>query len=235
MKAELIGSFKGGLVVSVQQDAGNPLNRPEIIAAFAQVAAVPGVVGLRLHAPENIAAVRRVLSLPVIGIHKVYPEDGAHAAGGRVWITPTYEYARGLVAAGAEIVAIDATRRPRAAGESVAELIGAIHDRLGAAVMADVSDLAEGLAAAAAGADIVATTLSGYTQTPPVSPYDPPDLDLIAQLAARAGVPVIAEGRFNTPALARQALAAGAHAVVVGSAITRPDVIAGLFVRGIRG
>jgi N-acylglucosamine-6-phosphate 2-epimerase len=233
MKAELIGSFKGGLVVSVQQDAGNPLNRPEIIAAFAQVAAVPGVVGLRLHAPENIAAVRRVLRLPVIGIHKIYPEGGAHAAGGRVWITPTFEHARGLVEAGAEIVAIDATRRPRAAGESVAELIGAIHDRLGAAVMADVSDLAEGLAAAA-GADIVATTLSGYTQTPPVSPYDPPDLELIAQLAARAGVPVIAEGRFNTPALARQALAAGAHAVVVGSAITRPDVIAGMFVRGIR-
>lgn len=236
MKAELIGSLRGGLIVSVQQDPGNPLNRPEIIAALAQVVAVPGVVGLRLHSPENIAAVRAVVQLPVIGIHKVYPGGGgAHAAGDRVWITPTFAHARGLVAAGAEIVAIDATRRARAAGESVAELIRGIHDRLGAAVMADVSDLDEGLAAVSAGADIVATTLSGYTRIPPVSPYDPPDLDLITQLTARAGVPVISEGRFNTPELARQALACGAHAVVVGSAITRPDVIAGMFTRGMRG
>ena len=225
MKPNLIASMKGGLIVSVQQDPGNPLDHPEIIAALAQVVAQPGVVGLRLHAPENIAAVRRVIDLPVIGIHKVYGSE-------RVWITPTFAHARALAEAGADIIALDATQRPRADGESVAELVQNIHARLGTAVMADVSNLQEGLLAAQVGSDLVATTLSGYTCTPPASPFDPPDFELISQLAGQAGIPVISEGRFNTPELARQALAAGAHAVVVGSAITRPDVITRIFVRG---
>jgi N-acylglucosamine-6-phosphate 2-epimerase len=227
--AELLDTLKGGLIVSVQQDQGNPLNRPEVIAALAQVAAVPGVVGLRLNEPRNIRAVRAVIDLPVIGIYKVHPP------GERAWITPSYEEARQLVEAGAHILAVDATERARPAGETFEALCAAIHQRLGLPVMADIATFEEGLAAARAGADLVATTLSGYTQAPFADPLAPPDLALVQRLHAALDLPVIAEGRYNTPALVRQALEVGAHAAVVGSAITRPDVIARMFVRALQG
>jgi putative N-acetylmannosamine-6-phosphate epimerase len=220
----LIARFKGGLIVSVQADEGSPLNRPEIIAALAQAVSVPGVLGLRINGPENIAAVRAVSTLPIIGLYKEYDPDG------RVWITPTFARAQALARAGADILALDATRRDRFPGESVGALIDRIHTILGVPVMTDISSEEEGLEAAAAGANLVGTTLSGYARPPFADPLDPPDLDLIARLAPALPVPVIAEGRFNSPALARQALEAGAQAVVVGSMITRPEVIARAFV-----
>ena len=103
-----IVKMKGGLIVSVQEDVDSPLNRPEIIAALAQAVIVPGVVGLRLNEPRNISTVRRQVSLPIIGIYKMYNPAG------QVWITPTLEKARLLVEAGADIVALDATDRSQA-------------------------------------------------------------------------------------------------------------------------
>jgi putative N-acetylmannosamine-6-phosphate epimerase len=226
--SDLIAGMAGGLIVSVQADAGGPLDNPHIIAALAQSVAVPGCVGLRIDAPDNIRATRVVVELPIIGIYK------SRAADGRVWITPTFEAARACVEAGATVVALDATTSsPRPFGQEVSELIACIHAELGVPVVADISNLEEALAAARAGADLVASTLSGYVHPPFAAPFDPPDVDLISALAAEVPVPVIAEGRYNTPELARQALQAGALAVVVGSAITRPAQIATSFVRAL--
>jgi N-acylglucosamine-6-phosphate 2-epimerase len=224
----LIQKIKGGLIISVQADAGSPLDHPEIIAALVKAVAVPGCVGLRLNGPENIRATRPSTQLPIIGIYKTYKDDG------RVLITPTFEMAASLAGAGADIIAMDATDLPRPAGQRVPELINRIHQELNLPVMADISSFDEGVVAADHGADLVATTLSGYINPPFSSPYDPPDLLLIQKLVAALSIPVVAEGRFNTPGLARQALDAGAHAVVVGSAITRPDFIAKQFVRGVQ-
>ena len=229
MNDEIISRLKTGLIVSVQANEGSPLNRPEILAALARTVVLPGVVGLRMNAPENIAAARVAVRLPIIGIHKTYDPQG------RVWITPDFAKARSLAEAGADIIALDATERQRPTGESLGELIANIHSQLGLPVMADIACYEEGMAAADMGADLVATTLAGYTRLPYAESHDPPDLALVTRLSPVLSVPLIAEGRYNTPALARQALEAGAHAVVVGSMITRPDLIARSFVQALQG
>ncbi|MEZ4834303.1 MAG: hypothetical protein R2873_20345 [Caldilineaceae bacterium] len=140
--------------------------------------------------------------------------------------------ARAVVAAGTDIVAIDATARSRPQPGTLADYIAAIHEETGRPVLADISTLEEGIAAEAAGADFISTTMSGYT------PYSPqqadPDLDLVRQLAARLRVPLLAEGRYRTPEQVRAALDAGALAAIVGGAITRPQEITRWFVEGIR-
>jgi N-acylglucosamine-6-phosphate 2-epimerase len=224
-RSSLIDTMRAGLIISVQEDAGSPLDHPEIIAALVQVVSIPGCVGLRLNEPKNIRAARGRTSLPILGIYKTYLENG------RVLITPTFEMAKALADAGADIIALDATDYPRLPGQSVPELIARIHDETDRPVMADISSFEEGIAAFQAGADLIATTLSGYIRPPFTHPYDPPDLELVRRLSGAVSVPVIAEGRFNTPELAGQAIRAGAHAVVVGSAITRPDFVTNMFVQ----
>jgi len=183
-----------------------------------------GAVGIRVNGPADVAAVRALLDVPIIGIYKQRRPDY------QVYITPTVESALAVIEAGADIVALDGSPAPRPDGRSLAELIAAVHER-GALVMADISTLEEGLGAARAGADIVASTLSGYT---PYSPrLDGPDLDLISDLVREAGRPVIAEGRYNTPADVRAAFERGAFAVVVGRAITEPQLITRRFVEAI--
>ncbi|RPJ51489.1 MAG: N-acetylmannosamine-6-phosphate 2-epimerase [Chloroflexi bacterium] len=225
---ETVAEMKGGLIVSIQADAGSPLNQPAIIAALAQAVSVPGVVALRINGPENVAAVHAAVDLPVIGIYKTYDTLG------RVWITPTYADACSLAEAGAQIIAIDGTLRAERLGEPFVEVAARIHADLGLAVMADIASQEEAEHAVEAGANLVATTLSGYTRLPEANPGDPPDLNLVADLARILLIPVIAEGRYNTPKMALQALEAGAHAVVVGSMITRPGMIASEFVRALR-
>jgi len=221
----LIGQLRGGLIVSCQALAHEPLYGSEIMARMALAAQEGGAVGIRANTPSDIRAIRAAVSLPLIGLYK----DGSEG----VYITPTFMHARAVAEAGADIIAIDATLRPRPDGSRVEDLIGVIHRELGKPVMADISTLEEGVAAAEAGADLVSSTLSGYT------PYSPqmsgPDLDLVRALAARLRVPVIAEGRVHTPEQARAALTAGAWAVTVGAAITRPQVITARFVAGMKG
>ena len=180
-----------------------------------------GAVGIRANTPADIRAIRARVPLPLIGLYKAGDAD--------VYITPTLEHARAVIEAGADIVALDATGRPRPDGRSLVQVITALHDDHHALVMADVSTVAEGVAAAQMGADLISTTLSGYT---PYSPQqDGPDLALVAALVARVAVPVIAEGRISTPALARAALEAGAPlplALIAGFAV----YLVGLLVTG---
>lgn len=211
-----------GLIVSCQARADNPLHGPQFMGAMALAARDGGAVAIRANGPADIAAVK-ASGLPVIGIHKVFSDAYP------VYITPNFEAAAAIVAAGAEIVALDCTTRPRD-GEPPEVLVRRIREELGAEVFADVSTLDEGLAAADWGATYVATTLSGYTGATQPKP-DAPDLALLSALSERLGIPVIAEGRYNSPALVRQAFEAGAHAVVVGTMITNPREITRMFVR----
>jgi len=212
-----LGSLGGGLIVSCQAAAGSPLRDTPVMVAMARAAEQGGAVGIRANGAEDISAIRACVSLPIIGIYK---QD---LPGYDVRITLTLAAARAVVAAGASIVAVDGTARPHPDGLSARQLIARCRAELGVPVMADVSTLEEGLAAAEAGADIVATTLSGYTAYS--RQLATPDFRLIEELATAMSLPVIAEGRMATPEDARRALDAGAFAVVVGAAITRPEWI----------
>ncbi|MEI7527594.1 MAG: putative N-acetylmannosamine-6-phosphate 2-epimerase [Elusimicrobiota bacterium] len=213
--------LKPGLIVSCQAEEGSPFNSEAFIAAFAKAAELGGAAAVRLCGLGNIRASRAAMGLPIIGITKGRFPDGS------VLITPTPEDAAAAAAAGADVVALDATARRRPCGLTGAEMIKAVKSRLVVPVMADVSTFEEGLAAAAAGADYVGTTLSGYTpSTVREAGTGAPDLDLVKRLAASLPGRVIAEGRIWTPEQAGEALRLGAFAVVVGTAITRPvDII----------
>lgn len=219
-----LGQLRGRLIVSCQALPESPLRDPGAIAALAQCAECGGAAGVRVDGPDDVAAVRRAVAIPIIGIHKVRGISP-------VYITPTFEAGQAVARAGAEIVAVQATRERQAAADPLAQLIARLHRECRVAVMADVSTLEEGVEAAAAGADLVATTMAGYT---PQSRRTPgPDLELVRNLARRLSVPVVAEGRIRTPAEAAQAIRAGAWAVVVGRAITMPEAITESFAKAI--
>jgi N-acylglucosamine-6-phosphate 2-epimerase len=212
------------LIVSCQALPDEALFGSDIMAKMAISAARGGAKGIRANTPADVKAIRQAVDLPLIGLYKeVMP-------GYEVIITPTLRHALAIAEAGADIIALDGTGRPHPDGD-IQELIAAIHERTGCLVMADISTCEEGLAAAAAGADMLSTTLSGYTIYSPQQKG--PDLDLVTQLAASSPVPVIAEGRYHTPQQVRQALLNGAVSVVVGGAITRPRQITEFFIEAI--
>ena len=217
---------RGSLIVSCQARADNPLHGPQFMGAMALAARDGGAKAIRANGPEDVRAVKAA-GLPVIGIHKVFSDNVP------VYITPTMAAADALAEAGADIIALDCTPRPRH-GDTPAAIIAHIRDQLGLDSFADISTLEEGIAAAGMGATYVSTTLSGYTEYTEPKP-DGPDFALIRALAERIDTPVIAEGRFNTPELARAAIEAGAYAVVVGTMITNPREIAKSFARAVAG
>jgi len=215
---------KGALVVSCQARADNPLHGPVFMAAMARAAEAGGAKALRANGAEDVAAIRAVTSLPIIGISKTWDDRYP------VYITPDFGGAAQVARAGADIIGLDATPRPRN-GEPVERLIARIRSELGTEVFADVATLEEGRAAHAWGATYVATTLSGYTEETASRRAAGPDLDLVSALVSTIPVPVIAEGRFDTPGLVAAAFERGAHAVVVGTAITNPREITRKFVQ----
>ncbi|MFJ8859209.1 N-acetylmannosamine-6-phosphate 2-epimerase [Streptomyces sp. NPDC102451] len=219
---DLADTLKGQLIVSCQAPPGDPMRETATLVRLALSAVAGGGSAIRANEPEVVAAITAAVDLPVIGLWK----DGDTG----VYITPTVRHALAIVEAGAAVVAADATDRPRPDGSTFAELVTAVH-AAGALVMADVSTLAEGIAAAGQGADFVSTTLSGYV--PGTPKQTGPDLDLVTSLSAAVSVPVVAEGRINTPEEAAEALARGAHSVVVGTAITAPTALTSRFVAGL--
>lgn len=225
MTHPILPRLRGRLIVSCQALPGSPLRDSTIIAALAQCAERGGAGGVRIDGPDDVAAVRRLVAIPVIGLYKMRDSSP-------VYITPTFDAARAVAAAGADIVAVQATRERAATPHPLLDLIARIHRDCRIAVMADVSTLDEGIAAEAAGADLIATTMAGYT--PHSRQMREPDLELIRELAGRISIPVVAEGRIGTPQEAAAALRAGAWAVVVGRAITMPEAITEGFVRRMR-
>lgn len=215
-----LNQLQAALIVSCQPDADEAFYTPDFAAGMAEAARIGGAQALRLNSPTTIKYVRERVDLPVIGIWKQVHE------GSDVYITPTLAAAEAVLAAGADILAIDATARQRPDNEDLKVIVQALKGRV--CLMADVSNLDEGLEAVALGFDCVGTTLSGYTPNSPKQAG--PDYDLLQALVRRAGVPVIMEGRIWTPEEARKAMTYGAHAVVVGSAITRPQLITRRFI-----
>jgi len=227
----IMQQLAGGLIVSVQPDAYradlDPMNDTSVMCAMAQAVLLGGAAGIRANSPAHVRAIRAVTGKPLIGLFKFDIEGYA------VRITPTLAHVLAMAEAGADIIALDATARRRPEGLDAAEFIRRAKQQSGCLIMADISTFEEGMAAADAGADFIATTLSGYTDD--TQDAAKPDYALVQALATATTVPVVAEGRIESPAEAVRMLACGAFAVTVGSAITRPRSIAERFARALKG
>lgn len=210
-----IQTLNKGLIVSCQAPVDSPLHQPMVIAAMAQAAVNNGAVGVRIDTPAHISAVRERVTVPIIGLWKQV------IAGYDVYITPQFHHAAAVVFEGADIIAIDATKRNRPGGETITDIISRIHQELGKPVMADVDTIETAIAACQAGADIVGTTLFGYTNA--TQHLSPPGWELLTQMVQKLDVPAICEGGISSPQMARRAIDLGAYAVVVGTAITGID------------
>jgi Putative N-acetylmannosamine-6-phosphate epimerase len=228
-KNELLNRIKGQLIVSCQALPGEPLYVPEksVMYLMARAAKEAGAPCIRTSSIRDVAAIKEETGLPVIGIIKI-TYDGYDS-----YITPTMKEVDELVAVNADIVALDCTMRSRGDGTTINEFLAQIRAKYPDIIlMADVSTYEEGVNAWKCGVDLVDTTLSGYTSYSPKK--DGPDTELVRRLSADLSIPVIAEGKVHTPDQAVQMLEAGAFAVVVGGAITRPLEIAARFVNRIK-
>jgi N-acylglucosamine-6-phosphate 2-epimerase len=215
-----IATLTGGLIVSCQAYPGEPLRHPETTAQMAEAVVAGGAVAIRAQGLADISFIKGRTTVPLIGLWK----DGHDG----VFITPTLRHARAVRDAGAEIIALDGTRRPRPDGLTLADTIARLRDSGPTLIMADCGSLDDALAASDAGADLIGTTLAGYTDDRPRTTG--PDLELLTRIIAHLpDLPIVAEGRIHTPEQARAALNTGAHAVVVGTAITHPTTITNWF------
>ena len=223
----LVASLEGSLIVSCQAYPREPMRDPRTMAQVAAAVRAGGARAVRAQGLEDIRQVRAAVDVPVIGIWK----DGEEG----VFITPTLEHCLAVIDAGADILALDGTTRPRPDGRTLAETVSAVRERFDGPLMADCDSLESALAAAELGIEIIGTTLAGYTAARPRT--DGPDLELLRELARQLPPTsvLVAEGRVHTPLQAADARAAGAFAVVVGTAITHPTSITGWFRAAVEG
>ncbi|GEN56153.1 putative N-acetylmannosamine-6-phosphate 2-epimerase [Halolactibacillus alkaliphilus] len=218
----LINKLKGGLIVSCQALENEPLHGSSVMAKMARAAEIGGAVGLRANGISDIKEIKKVTDLPVIGLIKRDYSDSP------VYITPTKKEVDELISVGVDMIALDATKRTRPNQESLSSLITYLKKN-NQCVMADISTYEEAIDAINMGVDVVSTTLSGYTAYTEKH-YQKPNIELVEQLVEGTNVPVFSEGNVDSPQVAKAMLKAGAHAVVVGSAITRPQLITEKFV-----
>ncbi len=220
--SELVQALKGTLIVSVQAYPGEPLRTPEIMAAMARACELGGAAAIRCQGLADISAIKGRVEVPVIGLWKEGHEG--------VYITPTLRHALACVWAGADIVALDATDRPRPDGRTFEETVAAIRAQADTLIMADCATIEDIRRSMACGCDIASTTLSHGKPAIDTTIDDGPDIALLAQAVAEfPGFPVICEGHVHTPTDAAKALEAGAWAVVAGTGITHPTSITSWF------
>lgn len=227
-KEELFERIKGKVIVSCQAVKGEPLYVEEksIMYLMARAAKQAGTPAIRTSSIRDVIAIKEETGLPVIGLIKVQYE------GFESYITPTMKEVDELVEAKADVIALDCTNQKRGDGKSISEFISEVREKYPEAVlMADISTYEEGVNAWKLGMDIVGTTMSGYT--PYTTKTDGPDYELVRRLSETLDIPVIGEGRVHSPEQAVEMLKTGAHAVVVGGAITRPLEIAQRFMKAV--
>ena len=218
-------TIKGNLIVSCQARKGWPMYGKEILAAFAVAAKQGGAVCIRASGKENINEIKKKVDLPIIGINKVFTDYP-------VYITPTYDSAKEILDENIEVIALDATRRSRPNNEKLEDIVYKIRKNYpDVLIMGEISTYEEAVDVKDLNFDLLSTTLSGFTENS--GKKDSVDLDLIEKLSKNLDIPIIAEGLIHTPQDARKAIEAGAYSVVVGTAITRPEIITERFVKEI--
>ena len=222
---ELLDKLKGGLIVSCQVQPDDPVYSMDFVLKMAQAAEWAGAAGIRANSPDQIKMIKEHVDLPLIGLYKIWHEDTD------VFITPTLDAARQVWNAGADIIALDCTDQLTHEGKPAWELLPLVQKEIpDALIFADVSTYEEAERAANLGADIVGPTLYGYTEA--TKHIEEPNLREFARMCRDFGdrAFMIMEGHIYTPEDAVKCLYLGADAVVVGSAITRPHLIAKRFV-----
>jgi N-acylglucosamine-6-phosphate 2-epimerase len=215
-------AINSGLIVSCQASDGTPMDTPEFITAQALTVESAGAKAIRAQGIENVSSIVRAVKVPVIGLVKSYTPDSD------VYITPTVEDVLALVAAGADIVAVDATKRTRHKGMTLEAFYTEVRKHTAVPLLADIDSLENALYAQSLGFDAIATTLNGYTPSPSTGL---PNVDLVKSITAQINIPVIAEGGYTTPEQVHQAIENGAWAVCVGTAITNPYLMAKYFIK----
>lgn len=223
----MFSKIKGQLIVSCQAEEGSPFNNPEDVAKFAIAAVDGGAAGIRSAGIEKTKKIIESVNVPVIGLTKSFFEDGL------VCITRDFHDVEKLIAVGTAIIAIDGTERQKN-NFSGHDFITEVKKKFDCKVMADIATKNEALRCIDAGADCLSTTLNGYTPKTISNKFKGCNIELVQELVEISKIPVIAEGRFNTPIEASLAIKSGAWAVVVGTAITRPHIITSWFVEEIR-
>lgn len=215
-------AINSGLIVSCQASDGTPMDTPEFITAQALTVESAGAKAIRAQGIENVSSIVRAVKVPVIGLVKSYTPDSD------VYITPTVEDVLALVAAGADIVAVDATQRSRHKDMTLEAFYTEVRKHTAVPLLADIDSLENALYAQSLGFDAIATTLNGYTPSPSTGL---PNVDLVKSITAQINIPVIAEGGYTTPEQVHQAIENGAWAVCVGTAITNPYLMAKYFIK----
>ncbi len=221
--------IQGGLIVSCQALPEEPLYSSFIMSRMAKAAEQSGAIGIRANSIVDIQAIKDVVNLPIIGIIKAVYDDSP------VYITPTIKEVRAVCATGVEILAMDCTPRRRPHDEKLADIVALCRKEYPEVLlMADTGDLTDVVLANELGFDFVGTTLHGYTETTQGMDISKDDFSYLKEVIKQSQAPVIAEGKIDTPEKARRVLDLGAHAVVSGGAITRPQEITMRFVKAIQ-
>lgn len=225
----IVDKLKNKVIVSVQAMPDEPLYREECIIAMMQSVVNGGAQGLRVAGSRDVKNAKKLFEVPVIGLTKPdkLPENWQEV----VYITPTLHEVNELIDAGADIIAFDGTSRPREC--PLEDMIARIKSA-GKLSLADIATFEEGLNCEKLGVDIVSTTLSGYTSETVTDSKDP-DFALLEKLVKNTNLPVILEGKVWEPHQVKKAFELGAHAVVIGSAITRPQLITKRFLEAFNG
>lgn len=221
MTNSVLNKLRNGLIVSCQASPGSPLSNRGLMSYMAEAAEAGGAVAIRAEGLRDISEIKKVVSIPIIGLIK------SKNPSTPVVITPLLEDVYALLEAGSDLIAVDATLRKRLDGSLGQEFV-AQAKAVGAQVLADIDDLNSALESEKSGAIAVCTTLAGYTSD---SVPEYPDIDLVRSCSSHCAVPVIAEGRYHSPELVKQAFDAGAWSVCVGSAITDPWLTTKRFIK----
>lgn len=224
-----LNQIKKGLIVSCQALEGEPLHSSYIMRKMALAAEEGGALGIRANSKEDISEIKKEVDLPIVGIVKRDYEDSS------VYITPTMKEIDELVEVGVDIISIDATDRKRPNNKSIDEFVREIRNKYpNILLMGDISNFEEAIKAEQFGFDIIATTLVGYTEYTKGMDIAENDFELLKRIIKNVNTPVIAEGKIDTAQKAKRCIELGAYSVVVGSAITRPQIITKKFVEEIK-
>ncbi|WP_033152307.1 N-acetylmannosamine-6-phosphate 2-epimerase [Pseudobutyrivibrio ruminis] len=226
-KSQILNQINGGLVVSCQALDSEPLHSSFIMGRMAKAAVEGGAVGIRVNGPDDIAEIKKTTDVPIIGLWKQDYDNS------EIYITPTLTEIDALAEAGVDIIATDATNRIRPGGITLDSFFKKVRAKYPDMLfMADCSTYEEGVKAEQLGFDIVSTTLAGYTKE--TAGRELPDFDMLKKLVDSLSIPVICEGGIWELAQLQKAFELGCHCAVIGSAITRPQLITKRFTDSIK-